>query len=61
MSTSPMQMSEARRFQQLRGHGYLPLPEDGASALFQVINQRYLKSSTILTTNVGIAKAHMLR
>lgn len=41
--------------------GYLPLPEDGASALFQVINQRYLKSSTILTTNVGIAKAHMFR
>ena len=35
--------------------GYLPLPADGASALFQVINQRYLKSSTILTTNVGIA------
>ncbi|MFD8339727.1 IS21-like element helper ATPase IstB [Streptomyces solisilvae] len=35
--------------------GYLPVPEDGASALFQVINQRYLKSSTILTTNVGIA------
>ncbi|WP_131823052.1 ATP-binding protein, partial [Mycobacteroides chelonae] len=33
--------------------GYLPLPGDGASALFQVINQRYLKSSTILTTNVG--------
>jgi DNA replication protein DnaC len=35
--------------------GYLPLPSDGASALFQVINQRYLKSSTILSTNVGIA------
>ncbi len=35
--------------------GCLPLPEDGASALFQVIHQRYLKSSTILTTNVGIA------
>ncbi|MEE1820797.1 ATP-binding protein [Streptomyces sp. BE20] len=33
---------------------YPPLPEDGASALFQVINQRYLKSSTILSTNVGI-------
>lgn len=31
------------------------MPGDGASALFQVINQRYLKSSTILTTNVGIA------
>ncbi|MEU2717052.1 ATP-binding protein [Streptomyces sp. NPDC007205] len=35
--------------------GYLPLPEDGASALFQVINQRYLKSSTILTANVAAA------
>ena len=35
--------------------GYLPLPGDGAAALFQVINQRYLKSSTILSTNVGIA------
>lgn len=35
--------------------GYLPLPADGASALFQVINHRYLRSSTILTTNVGIA------
>ncbi|MFB7674450.1 ATP-binding protein [Kitasatospora purpeofusca] len=35
--------------------GYIPLPGDGASALFQVINQGYLKSSTILTTNVGIA------
>lgn len=35
--------------------GCLPLPGDGASTLFQVINQRYLKSSTILTTNaVGI-------
>lgn len=31
------------------------MPGDGASALFQVINQKYLKSSTILTTNVGIA------
>lgn len=35
--------------------GYLPLPADGVSALFQVINHRYLRSSTILTTNVGIA------
>ena len=35
--------------------GYLPLSADGASALFQVINTRYLKSSTILTTNVGVA------
>jgi DNA replication protein DnaC len=35
--------------------GYLPLPADGAAALFQVINHRYLKNSTILTTNVGVA------
>src|SRR4030081_1262575 len=34
-----------------RRTGYLPLPGDGASTLFQGINQRYLKSSTILTTN----------
>jgi len=31
--------------------GYLPMPAEGASALFQVIAQRYTKSSTILTTN----------
>ncbi|MEU7112905.1 ATP-binding protein [Streptomyces sp. NPDC046182] len=33
----------------------LPLPGDGPSGLFQVINQRYLKSSTILTTPVSLA------
>src|SRR6478735_4079113 len=31
--------------------GYLPLPAEGASALFQVVNQRYLKSPIIMTTN----------
>lgn len=31
--------------------GYLPLPNEAASALFQVVSQRYLKSSIILTTN----------
>ncbi len=31
--------------------GYLPLPAEGASALFQVIAQRYTKTSTIVTTN----------
>jgi len=31
--------------------GYLPLPAEAAAALFQVVNQRYLKSSIILTTN----------
>lgn len=33
---------------------------DGASALFQVINQRYLKSSTILATNAGITNWQQL-
>jgi DNA replication protein DnaC len=35
--------------------GYLPLPAEAASALFQVICQRYQKTSTILTTNRGVA------
>jgi len=30
---------------------YLPLPSEAASALFQVVTQRYLKTSTVLTTN----------
>ena len=34
--------------------GYLPLPAEAASALFQVVNQRYLKSSIIMTTNRGV-------
>lgn len=36
--------------------GYLPLPSEGAAALFQVISQRYLKGSICLTTNRGIAQ-----
>ena len=35
--------------------GYLPQQSEAAAALFQVITQRYLKSSTVLTTNLGIA------
>ena len=31
--------------------GYLPLPAEAASALFQVINQRYLKTPIVITTN----------
>ena len=31
--------------------GYLPLPGEAAAALFQVINQRYLKTSIVITTN----------
>ena len=34
--------------------GYLPLPAEAAAALFQVISQRYLKGSIVLTTNLGI-------
>ena len=34
--------------------GYLPLQSEGASALFQVVSQRYLKTSIILTSNRGV-------
>src|SRR4051794_26846475 len=34
--------------------GYLPLPADAAAALFQVVSQRHLKTSIVLTTNRGI-------
>src|SRR5664280_1746542 len=33
--------------------GYRRLSEDGNAALFQVISQRYLKSSVALTSHVG--------
>jgi len=35
--------------------GYLPLPAEAASALFQVVSQRYGKTSIVLTTNRGVA------
>ena len=35
--------------------GYLPLPADAAAALFQVVSQRHLKTSIVLTTNRGIS------
>ena len=31
--------------------GYLPIDQQGADSLLQVISQRYERSSTILTTN----------
>ena len=34
--------------------GYLPLASEAAAALFQVITQRYLKGSIVLTTNLGV-------
>ena len=38
--------------------GYLPMPAEAASHLFQVISRRYEHASIVLTTNRGIAKAH---
>jgi DNA replication protein DnaC len=35
--------------------GYLDMPEEATSALFQVIQQRHLKGSIVLTTNLGVA------
>lgn len=35
--------------------GYLPLPAEAASALFQVVSQRYGRTSIVLTTNRGVA------
>jgi DNA replication protein DnaC len=35
--------------------GYLPMQAEGAAALFEVVQRRYLKGSIILTTNRGIA------
>ena len=35
--------------------GYLPPPAEAASALFQVVSQRYLKTSIVITTNRGVA------
>ena len=34
--------------------GYLPLAAEAAAALFQVITQRYLKRSIVMTTNLGV-------
>ncbi len=34
---------------------HLPMASEGAAALFQVVSQRYLKGSIVLTTNRSIA------
>ena len=36
--------------------GYLPLPGEAASALFQVVAQRYMKTSIVITTNRGVGE-----
>lgn len=37
-------------------YGYLPIEEDEANLLFQLINKRYEKSTTIITSNIGFNK-----
>jgi DNA replication protein DnaC len=37
--------------------GYLDLPKEAASALFQVVSQRYLKGSVVITTNRPVGPA----
>jgi DNA replication protein DnaC len=39
--------------------GYLALPAEAAAALFQVVSQRYLKTSIVITTNRGVGTAHL--
>jgi DNA replication protein DnaC len=34
--------------------GYLPMAGEAAVGMFQVITQRYLKGSILLTTNLGV-------
>src|SRR5438876_3773055 len=34
--------------------GYLALPAEAAAAIFQVVSQRYLKTSIIITSNRGV-------
>jgi len=34
--------------------GYLALPAEAAAAIFQVVSQRYLKTSIVLTSNRGV-------
>ncbi|SET74353.1 IstB-like ATP binding protein, partial [Natronincola peptidivorans] len=36
--------------------GYLPIDKQGANLLFQLINRRYEKNSTIITTNQPFSK-----
>ncbi len=36
--------------------GFIPIEKEGANLLFQLINRRYEKTSTIITTNVSFGK-----
>ena len=52
---SPISSLKRRATTVCVSHGYLPLPAEAATALFQVVSQRYGKGSIALTTNLGIA------
>ena len=52
---SPLNSLKRRATTVCVSHGYLPLPAEVATALFQVVSQRYGKGSIALTTNLGIA------
>ncbi len=50
----PCGSTRAQHFLVIDELGYLPLPAEAASALFQVVSQRYLKTSIVITTNRGV-------
>lgn len=52
---SPISSLKRRATTVCVSHGYLPLPAEAATALFQVVSQRYGKGSIALTTDRGIA------
>ena len=41
--------------------GYLPITADEAKLLFQLINGRYERKSTIITTNVPLEPSSIIR
>ncbi len=38
------------------GVGYLPFSKEGSNLLFQLINMRYERKSTIITTNIPLSQ-----
>ncbi len=36
--------------------GYLPFSKEGSNLLFQLINMRYERKSTIITTNIPLSQ-----
>jgi IstB-like ATP binding protein len=54
---SPLNSLKRRATTVCVSHDYLPLPAEAATALFQVVSQRYGKGSIALTTNLGVASS----